>query len=185
MKDDCRHQRDENSIFACIWRTPEYAERIDFAFSVLTDMPFFVSDSVFVMLFATGKNDPFEARKKNWILNKMLESVGNVSLVSILLDAVMVVFPDWKEEVLANYLKYDQDIEHFKQLNLLPTSESWSGSEIPVINRRITELESIRDSLIGPEYIEHKVYLEELIRSKEQYRDKVRKREYLEDNMVF
>lgn len=61
-------------------------------------------------------------------------------------------------------------------------SESWSGSEIPVINRRIASLESIRDSLYGLEYIDHKAYIDDLIRSKEKYREEVKRQEYLEEN---
>ena len=133
------------------------------------------------MLFAPVENDPLEVRKKEWIFNKLHENISNIGLVNKLLDIIMAVYPSWKIEVLAEYLKCDHDIEHFKELRLLPMSESWSGSEIPVINRRITDLGAIRDSLCGSEYIEHKAYLEELIRSQECYRDEVKKREYLEE----
>lgn len=182
LRDDYRIQRSENRAFAHVWDLPEYEKRIDYAFSVLFEKMLFPSESLFTVFFANSDGDPLEKRKKDWILNKLRENAGDIEIVNKLLDGINTVYSSWKTEALVDYLKYDRDIDHFKQLHLLSMSASWSGSEIPVINRRIASLESIRDSLYGLEYIEHKAYIDDLIRSKEKYREEVKKQEYLEEN---
>lgn len=132
------------------------------------------------LIFAPHKNDPYESRKKDWILNKLLDNVGNINRVNKLLDLVATVYPAWKNEVIIEYLKHDTRIENFRKLHLFPMIESWSGSYIPLINRKIVSLENLRNALVGLEYIEHKVYLEELINEKQLQREEFKKREYLD-----
>lgn len=182
LRDDYKIQQSENRAFAHVWDLPEYERRIDYAFSVLFENVLFPSESLFSVLFANSEGDPLEKRKKEWILNKLRDNSGNIDIVNKILDGVNAVYSSWKADAIVEYLKFDQDIDHFKQLHLLPMSESWSGSEIPVINRRIASLESIRDSLYGLEYIDHKAYIDDLIRSKEKYREEVKRQEYLEEN---
>lgn len=184
LHDEKRIDNHENKAFAHIWGMPEYLERINYAFSELIEKVASPSKSLYGVLFAPIDNDPNEERKKEWILSRIHENVGNVILINRILDIVTTIYPAWKIDIIVYYLKYDQDIKNFKKLYLLPTFESWSGSEIPVINRRIQSLIDIRDSLSGIEYIEHKAYLDELINSKEQHREAVKKREYIEEYSV-
>ena len=177
------HQR-EFTAFAHIWETSEYSERIDYAFSELIAKEKYYIDSHFALVFANKMNDPYEERKKDWIRVKMLENVGNIVIINKLLDIVTVVYPSWKTMLLVEYLKYDMEIEHFKKLHLLPMSESWSGSYIPLINRKIALLEELKSALVGLEYLEHKLFLDELIAQKEQQREEFKKREYLEDSIL-
>ena len=79
---------------------------------------------------------------------------------------------------------YNNSINDFKKIRLLSLSDGWIGSEIPSINRRIQSLLDIRNSLSGIEYIEHKIYLDELIKDEEQCRDIVKKKEYVEEFSV-
>lgn len=58
---------------------------------------------------------------------------------------------------------------------------SWSGNEVPLIEKEINFLNELIDSMIGIHYIEHKAYLKELILYKEKYKQKVLVREYLEN----
>ena len=58
---------------------------------------------------------------------------------------------------------------------------SWSGSEVPLILKKIGFLKLLKDSLKGIDYIEHRKYLEELCMKYEKYKEEVELREYIED----
>ena len=60
-------------------------------------------------------------------------------------------------------------------------SESWCGSEVPIIIDKINFLKLLKKELKGIEFIEHREYLEECCRSLEKYKDEIELREYLEN----
>ena len=78
-------------------------------------------------------------------------------------------------------MKLNKNCDDFKKLYLFPLSESWSGSQIPLINNKIDLLQSLNKQISGLDYLEHKAYIEERIKGLEEYRDKVEIREYLEN----
>ena len=99
----------------------------------------------------------------------------------MIVGIVATVFPAWKCEMILIFLNINKSIEVFKELYLFPLSASWSGSEIPLIDKKIKFLEELYSSLKGIDYIEHKKYLKECIASEESYKEKVEMREYLEN----
>ena len=60
-------------------------------------------------------------------------------------------------------------------------SESWTGSQVPLIIDKIEFLQSLKEKLKGYAYIEHRVYIEEYRRNLEEYRRKVELEEYLKE----
>ena len=52
---------------------------------------------------------------------------------------------------------------------------------ITLIEKDIEFLQKLLDEISGVDYLEHKLYLKEWIRGKKQYKQKVLKREYMEN----
>lgn len=184
LRDEDRISKHECTAFAHIWEADDYSERIDYAFSELIEKNAFASERVFSVVFANHDKDSMVERKKEWILNKLHANISNTVIVNKILNIVNSIYPSWITDVILDYLKHNQDVENFKKLHLFAMSYSWSGSEIPLLNRKISFLENIRDSLSGNEYIEHKLYLNDVIRCIEKRREDVKKREYLEEYMI-
>ena len=68
---------------------------------------------------------------------------------------------------------------------LHPYSLSWCGSEIPIIDEEIDFLYSLINSIPSSiDYIDHKVYIEEKIKSAEKYRKLTLKQEYLDNDII-
>ena len=89
--------------------------------------------------------------------------------------------PHWKLDYILEYLKDNQNVEDFKKIHLFPMSDSWSGSEDPLIIDQIQFLQILKEKLKGAVYIEHREYIEEYRRDLEEYKRKVELREYLEE----
>ena len=94
---------------------------------------------------------------------------------------VVNILPDWKLEYILEFLKVNKNLEDFKKLYLFPLSCSWSGSEIPLIMKKMDFLKLLKDNLKGIDYIDHRKYIEEYRINLEKYKEEVELREYLEN----
>ena len=104
-----------------------------------------------------------------------------VEKCSKLIDMVVNVMPQWKQEFILEYIKGNKSIEDFKKIHLFPMSASWSGSEVPLILDKIEFLQDLKEKMKGVSYIEHREYIDEYRRDLEEYKRKVELREYLEE----
>lgn len=67
----------------------------------------------------------------------------------------------------------------FKKISLFPSHNSFWGSEIPLIEEKINFLQKLLNELYGIDFLEHKIYLKELITRLNQYKQNVLKKEYI------
>ena len=133
------------------------------------------------LLFGKTENMENMNRKKKWLFDKLNESIDDISKSNLLINIVATVLPECKIEYLLEFLKKNINIDDFKALYLFPMSESWCGSEVPIIIDKINFLKLLKKELKGIEFIEHREYLEECCRRLEKYKDEIELREYLEN----
>ena len=170
-------------IFSKIWREANYCERIDYAFKELVSGTYVLSEDEMLMFFAKEADDPEEGKKKKWIWDKVESEVANLDAVSDVIDIVINIYPSWKNDIIIHFLEIDKDVEHFKKINLFPMIETFFGSEIPAINKKIEALKELNEKIEGIDYIEHKEYLEETIRQFQESKKRVAIREYIEEGI--
>lgn len=171
-------------LFERIWNEDDYGKRIEFAIEVLVENEFcIISENTVSIIFANSlkTSELSEERKHQWIVDYIKRYYDNIDKIKMIVGIVATVFPAWKCEMILIFLDINKSIEVFKELYLFPLSESWSGSEIPLIDKKIKFLEELHASLKGIDYIEHKKYLKECIASEESYKERVEIREYLEN----
>lgn len=181
-KDNIHRDGYEQKIFELIWTVEQWRECVDYAYNVLADddMGFLIEEPA-RLLFAKSQDGDVLERKKLWLFDKLHERSMYVEKCKNLIDVVVTVLPDWKLEYILEFLKENKKPEDFEKLHLFPLSYSWSGSEVPLILEKIEFLQSLKDSLKGIDYIDHRKYLEERRRSLEKYQEEVELREYLEN----
>ena len=81
---------------------------------------------------------------------------------------------------LLHFCKCNSDYSDFCKIPLTPTFLTWSGSEVPIIEKQITFLEGLCDALKGFQFIEHRARLSECIQWKQEHKKKVLMEEFLE-----
>ena len=168
-----------NTIFQRIWKEPCYSERIDYAFKEMIKDTYRLYSEEAKLIFGETENCLEESKKKKWILDTIDKNIKDLDTVIKVLDIVIYVYPSWKNDVLLHFLEIDKNFENFKQLPLHPMSKTWSGSEIPLINSEIKELEVLCSKIKGIEYLEHKSYLEKEIKNLRADKDRVELDEYV------
>ena len=84
---------------------------------------------------------------------------------------------------ICEFLKISTDIELFKKFQLESYSWSWSGSEVPIVDKRIdffVEL-SKKIEMLGIKYIKHNLYIKEKADCLEKRKKDIIRKEFLED----
>ena len=98
-----------------------------------------------------------------WLTNN---SVQNGELDPTIADVGASLPDEQKIEYLITICDLGLTIDQFKTVPLYMASAgwSWSGSEVPLLQRKMQFLEELKTHLNGIEYIEHRAYIDEVIR---------------------
>lgn len=170
-----KHEHDfERNFIDRIWETEEFSERIEFAFGILAS-----HDCEGFKLFKKTKNAYLNQRKLDWLFEQLQEYSHDLKKEKQLIRVVVNNFPEYKKEFIYEFLKKDNKIEDFREIDLFALHEEYSGSEIPLINEKIDFLYELESSLQGKSFLEHKNLINTKIRQFEKYKEEVEKREYI------
>lgn len=170
-------------IFKKVWYFDNYLEYVAIAYKNLIIENFgYISENVMGSLFLKDKTSDLtiEERKNIWVKKYIGKNYGDIEKMKILFGVVQASFSN-KVECYLEFLKYSKDSEQFRSLPLTPLTYAWSGSEVPLIDRRINFIEELILQIKGIDYIEHKYYLKEYKKGLEKYRKEVQVREYSEE----
>lgn len=174
----------DSRIFDRIWMMDNYCQMIDIAYANMRDSYFrYLRHDTILHLFASSeKNKPLiMERKETWIREHIDKHAYDEAKIKDIFDVIATVFPGKRLEYIKGFLEKNSNFDMFTKISLFPSSRSWSGSEVPLIEKDIEFLQKLADEISGVDYLEHKLYLKEWISDKKQYKQKVLKREYMEN----
>ena len=120
----------------------------------------------------------------NWFKNKILESKDDKDKIYYLFYVIGEKEISVKEELILFLLDNNTNIETFKNVSLFSHSESWSGSRIPIIERKIECIQLLLNKIKEKDillYIEHINYLNERIDGYKQEIKRTQIEEYIDD----
>lgn len=173
-----------HNVLEKIWSLENYKELIEIACKNMigNKYGFMVLDET-VTIFANKDDTSVEIklRKKTWIKDFIHKNFLDNKKVSMIFGVISTIFTSERVEYLLWLLEHSKDIEMFKTIPLFAFSSSWSGSEVPSIEKKINFLNELKSKLNGFEYIEHRAYLKELKINYENSKQSVLLREYLEN----
>ena len=99
--------------------------------------------------------------------------------MSSIFDSIAKMSDDQRIRYIKLYLNYEKSIEGFKSIPLFSSFCSWSGSEVPIIHKKIDFLNKLYQEIHGIDHLEHKHYIEEKINDLNSYAKEVEIREIL------
>lgn len=177
----------EHNIFESIWSLDNYNELIQVAYeNMLGDYFGFMIRDESETIFANSKNtsDFIKQRKKQWIKKYIEQNIESNRKIKMIFEIIASYFPADRKEFLLELINYTKDVELFKAIPLFASFTSWSGSEVPLIEKKIDFLSDLVKSFKGVDFIEHRAYLKERKNSYERYKQDVLIREYLENDDI-
>lgn len=177
---------DKKHIFPKIWLRDDYKKLIDIAYEniVLKSRGYFgVYETEFLFPASKIGDGEINERSKAWILKYIDENANNMDLMYKLFLVVGNQNDNARAEYIIEFLKKNKSFVDFKEINLFPTTESWSGSEVPRIDHKIIFLQNIlkNETLKGLDFIRHRDYLNQLLGFKTKQKKDIQIREYQDD----
>lgn len=177
----------EDNVFEKIWTIDNYRELIQTAYENMIGNRFgYIKIQEGAEIFADDKKTSMfiSQRKKHWIKEYIKNNIENIDNLKIIFDLISSCLAPDRAEYVIELLKNTNDIELFRSIPLFARCESWCGSEVPIIEKKIVFLEELIKHIKGVDFIDHRAYLKEMKNSFERYKQEVLIREYLEENDI-
>lgn len=177
----------EHNIFESIWSLDNYNELIQVAYeNMLGDYFGFMVQDESTAIFANSPDTPdfIKQRKKQWIKEYIEQNIESNRKLKTIFEIIASYFSADRKYFLLALINYRKDIELFESIPLFAAFTSWSGSEVPIIEKKIDFLSDLITSFKGIDFIEHRAYLKERKNSYEQYKQDILVREYLENDDI-
>lgn len=120
------------------------------------------------------------SKQDSWIREYIIRNNTDEDSIEFIFDIICNLSNNQRKEAILIFCKCNNLYSEFKKIDLLPRSMTWSGSEVPILENKIAFLESLKNSLPGIVYIEHRAYLSEYIQCLQDYKEKVLLQEFIE-----
>jgi hypothetical protein len=177
---------EEHRDYDRLWRRDDYqavlldvvdaihgAEREGFVWS--THLATFFSTK------AARKADSVVAGRQDALLGRLIEEHhANAEFMEWLFRVVAQLPEERRRAHLIHLLERNQNFVLFQRLPMEPNGWSWSGSEVPLLRRRIEFLESLLPSLQGLAFLDHKLEVQRRIQSLEERAQRAKRHDFRE-----
>jgi len=172
------------NILNILWDEDNYLELVTFAMDEIKKNiePFYSYNTLGEHILITNKDETKRwPRKKSWIRDYIIRNnTDNDSMKFIFEIICNLTYEHIKDSILL-FCQYNNSYSDFTKLPLLPNGYTWSGSEVPLLEKQIEFLINVKNELNGFAYIEHKAYLAERIQCIQKKKENVLLREFIED----
>lgn len=176
----------DTTNFDIIWEDDNYNKLIQDIFDLICKHEEFVSiiHFRFECFFQTGKNDEtdnlVDRRKVEWIKEYISKNCNDSKLMMLIFNIVSSYMTIYRIEIILYFLEKNIDVKTFTEIELFPSIESWSGSEVLLLDKKMEFLSKLNEKISNDiDFIEHKAYLQDRIGCIKLRKEKVLLTEYL------
>lgn len=173
-----------NDLMDILWQQDEYLECITVAFETLkkhSPLSYSAEQLAEHLLSEEDKDDGANERRNKWIELYIAKNARDRECMKFLFGIICNCPFDQFLRAVVHFCKSNSDYSDFCEIPLSPSFLSWSGSEVPIIEKQITFLERLNDAIKGFQFIEHRARISECIQWKQEYKQKVLMKEFIEN----
>jgi len=177
----------DNRNYSFIWEREDYEKLIVLLIKYSFEQEknrFFLEPwikNLFILNADSEDNDLLCMRQDNLLDNLIERHNQDIDFIQFIFSAVMQFSYERRHKLTAAFLRRNQDFEAFKKIPLDPDSWSWSGSAVPMYQRRIEYIESLLPFLTTLEFLPHRQYVERYIQDYRKMVEKEKRRNFMED----
>ena len=130
-------------------------------------------------LFETLLKDK-DKEKVNMLIMFFIEShFSDENYMYCMFNAIAELEDSERITYIKAFLNQTQDIDAFKKLPVVSETYSWSGSEVPIIEKNKAFIVKLNNELHGLDFLDHKQYLEDKEKQLDDHIKEVQIREYI------
>lgn len=115
-----------------------------------------------------------------FLLKEIEVSCMSKDYMGLLFSVISVFNTNRKQKFYAAFLEVNSSFDDFKELSILPSHRTWSGSEIPLLELDINFYGDLLKKCSDIKYIEHRLFLERKIKGLRDSIEYAKKREFLD-----
>lgn len=162
-----RHE--ESRDYSFLWRRDDYnsvVKGIADAVLAAEDERLFLASYLEVYFILQDGSEDIETLKdrQDVSLDNLIETRhGEKRFMSLLFSVISNFSEERRRNRLTAFLRFNSDFDAFTALSLEPSNFSWSGSEVPLLQRRVDFFETLLPLLSTVELLRHKQYVEHQI----------------------
>ena len=178
-----RHSTSDTGLLNALWRSANYAKLITIAMDALrtADVYSYYAEVFGHHFMSKSLENKDHAPKVTIWLNEHISEFGkDMSRMKFLFNILCNCQKDIFLQGLVSFCHVNKNFDDFKSLRLTETSRSWSGSEIPLIDKQLDFLDNLRTQLKGIDYAEHRAWISEWIQNARNYRSRIEAEEFMD-----
>ncbi|WP_238885245.1 hypothetical protein [Clostridium sp. YIM B02551] len=178
---------DESFDFTFLWQGDNYLELVSSIVKIFKEKSIekrYLFYDFIKQLLKLKYSDIVDISEKQdkWIRMYIEENYSSDEEMQILFYGISYFEDKRKIKLLSFLLSYNKSFELFKQLNLVSRTMTSNGSEISALEKRISLYESLLPVLRDVELLEHKKYVDDVIRNLRSKMKSMKIKELIEDN---
>lgn len=174
---------DSDSRFNIFWDQDNYDELITTTIEAvrIENKPNYYTNPLVKKLLVYENNKSTRRERQDiWISSYILKNNRDTDKMKFIFGILCDLSDKQRKNSLLLFCKCNPSFSTFKEIPLTPTLLSWTGSEVPVLEKRISFLDELINNLEGLDYVEHRAYLTEYIQLIEEEKENVLLREFIE-----
>ena len=182
----CENENKSHREYNRLWQRENYQDIMDKVLNYFYEnQDFRIFDLKIKVFFNMSKYDEqSELEEKQFIyLKSFIETnINDTQKIKFIFKEIISYLSDTQRKIFIKYI-IDLDIkfETFKKLSLEDCSMSWSGSAVPMYQKRIDFFESLLELFEGVKHLEFKKHIEGIIEWKKEKIRKEKKGDFLDD----
>ena len=176
--------REDVSRLDTLWEQDDHLELISIVMETLKGTRIYSFDWNTLgegLLNHNQSNPKICSRQDKWIEYYIVNHYSDRGAMDFLFGIVCNCSEEQRLHAIMLFCKNNSSFEDFSNIQITPTHMSWSGSEVPIIEKRISFLERIRDSLNGFEFLEHRERISMHIQNHRERKERILLKEFLEE----
>lgn len=181
--DDNISDADWGYIFNSLWQLDEFEKYITIVVDARRScyQCILLGDSKLEEIISIERADQeLKSKKIKWLRKYISENYDDIDKMQYLFETVCNCSEKQYMEAMVCFCEHNQNYEDFVKLRLIPTSDFWSGSEIPVIEKKLSRLSALSSALRGKTYIEHRLRISHIAQELQEHKENVLMKEFLE-----
>lgn len=138
-----------------------------------------VLDKIGEEMYGYSSDPKISERKRIWLNRYIALNAEDTDKMVFLFSIICNGTADMLQNAVSIFCGHNKSYPTFVKLDIEPTHFAWTGSEVPLLEERIANLEIMKESLSGYEYIEHRERIAELIQCLRRQREEELLKDFL------
>jgi hypothetical protein len=141
-------------------------------------------DNIFLRLFEKSNDvneESYIDRQEEFLIHSVKRHYSNFKYVQFLFCVANCMRDEFRIDMVREFITLDGDLDHFVKLGYEYTTQTWSGSLVPILEKEKEFLLKLSSIFTSVKFINHKAYVEKQIDYKISHIESEKKRDFLEN----